>query len=89
MKDIKDKIDARFVSGNSTPVERASITAEEWALIRAMLMERYKADDWLDAEFFLWEAEDDPTLKDIPLMLATATGQPPHARVYLCRKPPE
>lgn len=30
-------IDARFVSGNSIPVERAPVKADEWAAIRAAL----------------------------------------------------
>lgn len=34
---IRDRIDARFRSGNSVPVERANITASEWAELRAAL----------------------------------------------------
>lgn len=34
---LLDKIDARFRSGNSVPVERTNITASEWAELRATL----------------------------------------------------
>lgn len=32
-----DRIALRFKSGNNTPVERAHITAEEWAAIKALV----------------------------------------------------
>ena len=34
---MRDRIDARFRSGNSVPVERAHITADEWTVLRAAL----------------------------------------------------
>lgn len=32
-----EKIDARFRSGNSVPVERANITASEWAALKELV----------------------------------------------------
>ena len=37
LTDIISAINARFISGNSIPVERAPIKADEWAVIRAAL----------------------------------------------------
>ena len=37
MSDLIERIEARFVSGNSVPVERAHITASEWKIIRDAL----------------------------------------------------
>jgi hypothetical protein len=37
LTEIIAAIDARFVSGNAVPVERAPIKAEEWAAIRSEL----------------------------------------------------
>lgn len=32
--DVVDRMDAKFRSANSVPVQRAPITANEWAIIR-------------------------------------------------------
>jgi hypothetical protein len=37
LEDHIEKIERRFESGNSTPVERAHITAEEWQAIKKFL----------------------------------------------------
>lgn len=37
IKDLADEINARFRSGNSVPVERAYITADEWKEVQAAI----------------------------------------------------
>ena len=38
LREVVTMIDERFVSGNTIPVERASIRAEEWAILRQYLL---------------------------------------------------
>lgn len=37
LAEVVEAIDARFISGNSVPVERAPVKADEWAVIRAAI----------------------------------------------------
>lgn len=50
-KEVYEKLESKFTSGNQVPVERTVITKEEWKVIKEHV-------DYLEREIYKWTSKE-------------------------------